>query len=54
MHFIAALVGEDLDAGEAGYQVGYEDAAYFSRGYKRYFGEPPMRDVERIRELMTA
>ena len=49
------MLGEHLDAAEAGYRVGYEDpAAYFSRDYKRHFGEPPMRDVERLRELATA
>jgi AraC-like DNA-binding protein len=45
------MLGENLDAAEAGYRVGYEDPAYFSRDYKRQFGEPPMRDVERLREL---
>ena len=48
------MLGENLDAAEAGYRVGYEDPAYFSRDYKRHFGEPPMRDVERLRELATA
>jgi AraC-like DNA-binding protein len=48
------MLSEDLDAAEAGYRVGYEDASHFSREYKRQFGEPPMRDVERLRELATA
>jgi AraC-like DNA-binding protein len=48
------MLSENLDAGEAGYRVGYDDPAYFSRDYKRHFGEPPMRDVERLRELATA
>jgi len=47
------MVGENLDAAEAGYRVGYEDPSHFSREYKRHFGEPPMRDVERLRELGT-
>lgn len=48
------MLSENLDAAEAGYRVGYADPAYFSRDYKRHFGDPPMRDVERIRELATA
>ena len=47
------MIGENLDAGEAGYRVGYEDPAYFSRDYKRHFGEPPTRDVERLRDMAT-
>ena len=43
------LLGEDVDAASAGYRVGYEDASHFSREYKRHFGQPPMRDVERLR-----
>lgn len=43
------MLGEDLDAATAGYRVGYDDAAHFSREYKRLFGMPPMRDVERMR-----
>ncbi len=48
------MVSESLDAAEAGYRVGYDDPSHFSREYKRHFGEPPMRDVERLRELATA
>jgi AraC-like DNA-binding protein len=47
------MLSESLDAAEAGYRVGYDDASHFSREYKRHFGEPPMRDVERLRELAT-
>jgi AraC-like DNA-binding protein len=43
------MLSEDLDAGEAGFRVGYEDQSHFGREYKRHFGEPPMRDVERLR-----
>jgi len=48
------MLNENLDAAEAGYRVGYDDASHFSREYKRHFGEPPMRDVEQLRELTGA
>ena len=48
------MLSEDLDAAEAGYRVGYDDASHFNREYKRHFGEPPMRDIGRMRELATA
>lgn len=44
------MVSENLDAAQAGFSVGYEDASHFSREYKRHFGNPPKRDVEAIRE----
>ena len=44
------MLGEGLDAASAGYRVGYDDASYFNREYKKLFGAPPLRDVERLRE----
>jgi AraC-like DNA-binding protein len=44
------MLGEDHDAASAGYRVGYGDASHFTREYKRLFGAPPVRDVERLRE----
>lgn len=44
------MLGEGLDAASAGYRVGYHDAAHFNREYKKLFGVPPIRDVERLRE----
>ncbi len=44
------MLGEHLDAASAAYRVGYDDASHFNREYKRLFGLPPIRDVERLRE----
>jgi AraC-like DNA-binding protein len=44
------MLGQNLDANSAAYRVGYDDASHFNREYKRLFGEPPMRDVDRLRE----
>jgi AraC-like DNA-binding protein len=43
------MLGQNLDATSAAYRVGYDDASHFNREYKRLFGAPPMRDVERLR-----
>jgi AraC-like DNA-binding protein len=43
------MLDENHDAAEAGFRVGYEDAAHFSRDYKRQFGMPPRRDADRLR-----
>ncbi len=43
------LLSGDFDAATAGYRVGYDDASHFSRDYKRFFGDPPLRDVARLR-----
>ena len=47
------MLGENLDATSAAYRVGYDDASHFNREYKRLFGAPPMRDVERLREAAS-
>jgi AraC-like DNA-binding protein len=48
------MLGEDLDATSAAYRVGYNDASHFNREYKSVFGVPPMRDVQRLREVASA
>jgi len=45
------MLDEHFDAASAGFQVGYGEDAHFNREYKRLFGAPPMRDVERLREV---
>jgi len=37
------------DAASVAYQVGYESPSQFSREYRRFFGQPPLRDMERLR-----
>ncbi|GHU05916.1 AraC family transcriptional regulator [Betaproteobacteria bacterium] len=41
---------EGKDAGTAALAVGYESGSQFNREYKRQFGEPPHRDISRMRE----
>lgn len=44
------MLNENLDAGSAAVRVGYESTSQFSREYSRLFGEPPNRDIRRMRE----
>ena len=37
---------EGLDSASAAFDVGYESASQFNREYKRFFGQPPMRDIK--------
>ncbi|WP_219953267.1 AraC family transcriptional regulator [Dickeya zeae] len=48
------MLNENLDAGSAALRVGYESASQFSREYSRLFGEPPNRDIKRVRESTWA
>ncbi|MET4686333.1 AraC-like DNA-binding protein [Sinorhizobium fredii] len=47
------MLEERLDAGDAGHQVGYDSQSQFSREYARHFGEPPMRDIGRVRRSLV-
>ena len=40
------MLAEGLDAASAAFEVGYESASQFTREYRRFFGQPPMRDVK--------
>jgi AraC-like DNA-binding protein len=42
------LLMEDKSAETAAYAVGYESPTQFNREYKRQFGEPPYRDIQRL------
>lgn len=45
------MLVEDMRAASAALSVGYESVTQFSREYKRMFGEPPHRDIQRKRTL---
>jgi len=40
---------EPTDAASVAFRVGYESPSQFSREYRRLFGRPPMKDIERLR-----
>ncbi len=43
------MLVEHVDVATAAFRVGYESASQFSREYRRLFGEPPARDIARLR-----
>jgi AraC-like DNA-binding protein len=43
------MLTEKLDAARAGFEVGYESPSQFSREYKRFFGKPPVRDIQTLK-----
>ena len=43
------MLTEELDAASAAFAVGYESPSQFNREYKRFFGKPPMRDIQALR-----
>lgn len=43
------MLNQNIDASNASGLVGYESPSQFSREYSRLFGEPPQRDVKRMR-----
>jgi AraC-like DNA-binding protein len=40
------MLMDGLDAASAAFEVGYESPSQFSREYRRFFGQPPMRDIK--------
>ncbi len=45
------LLSESADAAAVSQRVGYESPSQFSREYRRLFGYPPLRDIERLRSV---
>jgi AraC-like DNA-binding protein len=43
------MLVQDMDIATAAFLVGYESPSQFSREYRRHFGEPPARDIARLR-----
>jgi AraC-like DNA-binding protein len=43
------MLNDSLDAASAAFEVGYESASQFNREYRRFFGQPPMRDIKASR-----
>ncbi len=47
------MLAERMDAANAAFQVGYESPSQFSREYNRMFGAPPLRDVQKLRQMVS-
>lgn len=43
------MLTQNLDASQAALEVGYENPQQFGREYKRLFGDPPHRDIVKMR-----
>lgn len=43
------ILGQAIDAATAGHHVGYDSPSQFSREYARLFGQPPLRDIARLK-----
>lgn len=43
------MLSERMDAASAGFAVGYESPTQFNREYKRLFGDPPHKNIARIK-----
>ncbi len=42
------MLVDGLDVASAAFEVGYESASQFTREYRRFFGQPPMRDLRTL------
>ena len=44
----ARMLVDGMDAASAAFEVGYASPSQFNREYRRFFGQPPMRDVKTL------
>ena len=49
----ARMLADDVDAATVAFEVGYESVSQFNREYSRLFGQPPVRDVRKLRSTGT-
>lgn len=42
------MLTSELDAASAAFEVGYESPSQFNREYRRFFGQPPIRDIRAL------
>jgi AraC-like DNA-binding protein len=45
------MLTENFNAATAAFRVGYESPSQFSREYRRFFNEPPSRDITSLRQV---
>lgn len=45
------MLTEQFNAATAAFRVGYESPSQFSREYRRFFSEPPSRDITSLRQI---
>jgi AraC-like DNA-binding protein len=50
----ALMLTNHMDAASAAFAVGYESASQFSREYRRFFGQSPVRDIRSLRAAATS
>ena len=43
------MLMDGIDAATAAFEAGYESPSQFNREYKRFFGQPPVRDIRALR-----
>ena len=44
------MLVDRIDASTVAFEVGYESVSQFNREYSRFFGQPPMRDIKKMRD----